>query len=328
VADSRAFESCDVAIIERQGVLLWTARQIGAALGYDDEGRRLVSSVTGEWSSELVDGTDYQVLRGEELAALKAAAPGLVDPRAPSLLLLTESGVHLVALLSRQPAAVRLRRWLASEVLPAIHRTGRYDSALAEGPALAVPAPGPQLPVPVTAAPAPPQTLPPAPARTLGELRWRVAQLRELALAPGADALFAEAERASLLRQAASLLVVGLAEPTARADRAPRQLAIAGPQDADAPGLIPLSWAADPDLVARRYQEPCPGVDHAYREHTRADLCVEVVACAPFLSDDTLRALAHLLTQGRISEWHRWEAVYQRAAASHAPRRARGEMAS
>ena len=118
LALSAQFEGHDVAMIELEGAPFWSARQIAEALEYS-RADRLVSRISEEWSTELVEHTDYLVLRGEALAALKAAAPGLVAPRAPTLLLLTESGVHLVALLSRQPAAARLRRWLASEVLPA-----------------------------------------------------------------------------------------------------------------------------------------------------------------------------------------------------------------
>lgn len=104
----------------------WIARQVGEALGYP-EPARLVTLVTGEWSTELVEGTDYRKLTGEDLATVKAAlGPDVIDPRTPSLLLLTQSGVFAAALLSRQPAAARLRRWLSAEVLPQIAHTGAY----------------------------------------------------------------------------------------------------------------------------------------------------------------------------------------------------------
>ena len=46
-------------------------------------------------------------------------------------MLLTESGVNLAAILSRQPRSQALRRWLASEVLPAIRRSGAYAAPAA-----------------------------------------------------------------------------------------------------------------------------------------------------------------------------------------------------
>jgi prophage antirepressor-like protein len=128
LAAEHAHEGHALTTIEMDGQPVWLAAQISTALDYQKVDQ-VVTNVTGPWSDELVEGTDYQVLRGAELAALKAAAPGLVDPRAPSVMVLTESGVNLVALLSRQPKARDLRRWLAAEVLPSIRRTGSYNRA-------------------------------------------------------------------------------------------------------------------------------------------------------------------------------------------------------
>ncbi len=124
------FEEAEVTTIEWQGRPMWSGRQLAQALEYE-RGDSLTEKITSDWSDELADGTDYVVVRGDELRALKAAAPGLVDARAPALTLLTESGVHLVALLSRQPKARALRRWLADEVLPSIRRTGGYTAPAA-----------------------------------------------------------------------------------------------------------------------------------------------------------------------------------------------------
>lgn len=125
------FESHQLTAFNVGGGVLISARQIAIAFDYARPDA-LSDKVATDWSDELTEGIDYVVLRGDQLAAVKAAAPDLVDPRAPSLMLLTESGVHLVALLSRQPAAKRLRRWLAEEVLPQLRRTGSYT--LAERP--------------------------------------------------------------------------------------------------------------------------------------------------------------------------------------------------
>lgn len=128
------FSGHEMAVINVRGCDMFIARQI--ALGFEyARPDALTDKISSDWSDELAEGTDYLVLRNGELAAVKAAAPDLVDPRAPSLMLLTESGVHLVALLSRQPAAKRLRRWLADEVLPQLRRTGTYAVPSAMSPA-------------------------------------------------------------------------------------------------------------------------------------------------------------------------------------------------
>jgi prophage antirepressor-like protein len=128
LAAEHAHEGHALVTIEIHGEPHWLANQFGAALDYQKVDQ-VVTNVTGPWSDELSEGIDYTVLRNGELKALKAAAPGLVDPRAPSVMVLTETGVNLVALLSRQPKARDLRRWLASEVLPSIRHTGTYQSA-------------------------------------------------------------------------------------------------------------------------------------------------------------------------------------------------------
>lgn len=43
----------------------------------------------------------------------------------------TESGLYAMVLKSRRPEAKRFRKWVTSEVLPAIRRTGRYECPLA-----------------------------------------------------------------------------------------------------------------------------------------------------------------------------------------------------
>lgn len=54
---------------------------------------------------------------------------------------ISESGLYSAILRSRKPEAKKFRKWVTSEVLPAIRRTGRY-----EAPAPVVVAPAPALP--------------------------------------------------------------------------------------------------------------------------------------------------------------------------------------
>jgi prophage antirepressor-like protein len=105
------------------GSPLFIASEVGIALGYGDDGRRLRDSVQGEWADRLRP-RDVRKLSGEELAPLKSS--GVVAPNTPALVLLTESGLYRVLMLSGKPAALRLQEWLADEVLPALRATGSY----------------------------------------------------------------------------------------------------------------------------------------------------------------------------------------------------------
>jgi hypothetical protein len=103
-----------VTTLEYAGQAAWLASEIGTAFGYKKP-RQVQDNVTSAWSHELVDGVDYAILRGEDLAALKAAMPDLVHANTPSLMLLTETGVALVASLSRRPAAREVRRHIIDQ---------------------------------------------------------------------------------------------------------------------------------------------------------------------------------------------------------------------
>lgn len=50
--------------------------------------------------------------------------------------IINESGLYALILRSRKPEAKRFRKWVTSEVLPAIRRTGAYIHALAVRPAI------------------------------------------------------------------------------------------------------------------------------------------------------------------------------------------------
>jgi hypothetical protein len=90
-----------------------------------------VNLVCGGWADEFIEGADVVTLRGERLAAFKAACKelglDLVDKRAPSLMLLTMSGVQLVLARSEKPEGKAFRRWLVTEVIPAYERTKQVD---------------------------------------------------------------------------------------------------------------------------------------------------------------------------------------------------------
>lgn len=140
------FQGHALSLVEYKGRPAWVAREVGAALGYAGEGARMVDKLRENWGDELTEGTDFVKLTGVE--ATGALPPDSGGSRIPSLILLFESGLHGVLLLSRQPKAKAMRRWLREEVLPQLARDGRYD------PDRAVDAQG-QL-APASAAPPPP----------------------------------------------------------------------------------------------------------------------------------------------------------------------------
>lgn len=124
------FEGKRVTTIEHHGRRVWLASEIATALGYE-KSDQLSTLITGHWSTEFEEDVDYVVIRDQELKEFKAlieVTPGSGVTYAPKLTLLFESGVHLAALKSTLPAGVRLRRWLAREVLPEIVATGGYDT--------------------------------------------------------------------------------------------------------------------------------------------------------------------------------------------------------
>jgi prophage antirepressor-like protein len=123
------FEGEPLTTLTWDGKPAWVAREIGRRLGYAGNGKRLVTRIGREWAAEFIEGKDYVLLSGDELAAFKAAV-GLGTPEVPSraggLLLLLEPGLHLVLTKTNKPIGVRLRRFLVDEVLPQLVRTGAY----------------------------------------------------------------------------------------------------------------------------------------------------------------------------------------------------------
>jgi prophage antirepressor-like protein len=131
------FEAHPLSIVEFKGRTFYVGLQIGEALDCTDGGRGLVTKITGDWRDEIIPGVDSTIFTGQELAAIKAAlGPNVIDPRTPSLLMLTQTGVFAAVLLSRQPKARAFRRWLTTEVLPQLAETGSYQLAPAAAPAL------------------------------------------------------------------------------------------------------------------------------------------------------------------------------------------------
>ena len=126
----KVFEGRTLTAYLWEGAPVWIAKELGRVLGYSGDGERLTDLLRREWKEEVIDGQDAELLAGERLATFKAATPTLRGSSINHLLLLKESGFHLVCLKTDKPVGRRLRRWLAEEVMPLLVRTGSYQAKL------------------------------------------------------------------------------------------------------------------------------------------------------------------------------------------------------
>jgi hypothetical protein len=65
------FEGVRIDTLTYRGRPVWTAGQVGLALGYEEDARRFVDNLTGVWAEELEPGKDFFKLEGEDLRAFK-----------------------------------------------------------------------------------------------------------------------------------------------------------------------------------------------------------------------------------------------------------------
>jgi prophage antirepressor-like protein len=116
------FEGREIAIYVFRGRPCMIAQEHGATLGYDEGGFR---KTLGNWSDELLEGTDIETLTGPALAEFKELLPLSVKmtlSHARSLTILYESGYDLVNIKTEKPEGKRLRRHLADKVIPKLRR--------------------------------------------------------------------------------------------------------------------------------------------------------------------------------------------------------------
>jgi len=145
------FEGAPLALVTFKDRPAFIAREVGAVLGYAEGGGKLVNKITQDWTEELQEGEDFLTLDGADLAALSDPTD-LVGSKTRRLVVLFESGLHGVLLLSRQPKARAMRRWLREEVMPQLARSGTYSPDRTLTPAgelVAAPSPAP-TPITVT----------------------------------------------------------------------------------------------------------------------------------------------------------------------------------
>lgn len=125
----RAFEGHQVVVFEFRGRKAVIARHVGEVLGYADDAKQFVRNITTDWGDDLIEGTDWDYVRGPELRDLKDVLElggNLPPSRAQTVVVLYEQGIHSALLKTDKPAGRRLRRFLADEVMPELARTGSY----------------------------------------------------------------------------------------------------------------------------------------------------------------------------------------------------------
>jgi prophage antirepressor-like protein len=142
LTSSHVFDGQPLTTVLLDGRPVWVARDVGRVLGYSEDGKGLVQMLSSNWAEEFEQGTHVLRLEGEVLKDFDAVSSEggefSTSPRGGgrrSLLVLTEAGVWLACVLSRKETGRRLRRWLSTEVLPALRQTGTYE--VPRAPALA-----------------------------------------------------------------------------------------------------------------------------------------------------------------------------------------------
>lgn len=104
----------------------FVGRDVATALGYAKPQNAV---------SVHVDSEDRQILQKPQIGAFNAPSLlqksqiGTFNVPSRGLMIVNESGLYSLILSSKLPAAKRFKRWVTSEVLPTIRRTGGYGTA-------------------------------------------------------------------------------------------------------------------------------------------------------------------------------------------------------
>lgn len=96
--------------VELDGEPWLVGKDVAQALGYSDTKSAL---------ADHVDDEDKQIIQRGQIATLDIPNRGMT--------IINESGLYSLVLSSKLPTARKFRRWVTSEVLPSIRRTGGYN---------------------------------------------------------------------------------------------------------------------------------------------------------------------------------------------------------
>ena len=106
------FEGRNVRVVEKDGNPWWVLADVCEILGIVSVGN----------ASDRLDDDEKSTLRLTE----GATTDGTGNPNAT---VINESGLYTVILRSDKPDAKRFRKWITSEVLPSIRKTGSYGGS-------------------------------------------------------------------------------------------------------------------------------------------------------------------------------------------------------
>lgn len=114
-----------VRVVERDGAPWFVGKDVAELLGYKNTKDALLTHV---------DEDDKRIIQRSEIATFECHIPKNVFPvefvngNIPNrgLTFINESGVYSLILSSKLPKAKQFKRWVTSEILPAIHKHGAY----------------------------------------------------------------------------------------------------------------------------------------------------------------------------------------------------------
>ena len=123
-----SFEGQPISILRTpDNAPMWRAKEISVAVGYANA-RQLSDNIRRAWSDELDEGADYVVATAKYLKSLKCVDSTHLDFSPRGEIVLTEQGLFGVINLAKTDMGRRFRKWIRSEVLPAIANKGTYSA--------------------------------------------------------------------------------------------------------------------------------------------------------------------------------------------------------
>ena len=106
----------ELIVLVKNNVAWFIGKNIANALGYKDTKSAL---------SDHVDKEDKEIFKGGDLPLFSSQTSTFKIPNR-GLTIINESGLFSLILSSKLPAAKKFKRWVTSEVLPSIRKTGSY----------------------------------------------------------------------------------------------------------------------------------------------------------------------------------------------------------
>ena len=115
-----------VRTVEINGTPWLVGKDVAVALGYKNPGKAIIAHVDEE-AKRLVVLPQRADTQNRDVPQETDSQNGNASP-ASKTALINESGLYSLILSSKMPKAKAFKHWVTSEVLPAIHKTGAYES--------------------------------------------------------------------------------------------------------------------------------------------------------------------------------------------------------